>query len=60
MENIKNRDRHDNIGNDMMKFIDDMENANYYDYNNEADPIHPPHHLYALLRAKPYFMKHLW
>jgi hypothetical protein len=57
MEHIKTWDRDDDIGNPEIKFIDDMDCANYYDYNNDADPIHPLHHLYKILRAKSHFMR---
>jgi hypothetical protein len=57
MESIQTPDRDDEHGNQGIKFIEDMDLANYYDYNDNDDPSNPPHHLYEILRAKPHFMR---
>lgn len=54
MENIQ---ENDNVAYSDLQFLDDMAHANYQKNNDEGDPIYPPHHLYALLKAKPYFMR---
>jgi hypothetical protein len=57
MEHIVTRDRDPIIANDENKFVDDMDWANYYDGNDEANDMYSPNHLYELLRAKPQFMR---
>jgi hypothetical protein len=56
MESVHSRDRDDENVNQGLQFIDDMDLANYYDHNDNDDPSNPPHHLYAIIRAKPHFM----
>jgi hypothetical protein len=58
MDTIVNRDDNDcSKKHSDLQFITDVMDANKKDYNENGNPIHPPYHLYALIKAKPEFMK---